>query len=275
MIDAFAVPLLVSRASLGIDAIQSLGRREHLRRPRAAVALLVGMGILAIGAAALVGRLLPWPFSYGLPLFVQVFFFMALSATLARYTPLYPDHPSFAKADRTVIIERMKEWRARLLAVDLVGGAAALTLGLAALVVGFLDPSRPEASWLAASSLLLALGVGLFAHAATLVSRQPAQEYVRYAGAAATARVTSVQNLLYSQRTSIYDRARKYRLELEVLPLEGTPYTTTIEQLVRKRPSSMPRPGAVIPIRYIAGQPELVVALINPEDQRAMDDAGR
>jgi hypothetical protein len=231
---------------------------------------LVLINLVCIGLAGFVGaRFLEWPFSFGLPLFGQLFFFMAFCFLLARRTAIYPDHPSLANATPSAAIEQMGQVGRRLLRVDLVGGGLSIVLGLTLLVAALSLPGIPFL--LAGANTTLALGCALLAHSATVIARQPAQEYVRQKGVRATARILKVTNLHYSQRASTYDRARQYLLELEVMPANGNPYKVTVQQLLLKHPSLMPAAGASIPVRYLPEQPQLVVALLEPEVQPASE----
>jgi hypothetical protein len=233
-----------------------------------ALAAVGGFNVLCLGLATLISaRLLAWPLSFGIPLFGQVLFFMAFCYLLARRTSLYPDHPSFVNTPPAAIIARMEQTRRRLLVADLVGGGIALGLGIVLIVVASLNPAQAQLLLQLVASVMLALGCALWAHSATLLPRQSAHEYARQAGTPAMARVLTVTNMRHTQHAPTYDRARLYGLDLEVIPPTGAPYQVSIQQLVRRHPTSMPSPGTIIPIRYIPEQPQVVVALLNPEDR--------
>lgn len=239
-----------------------------------ALAALGCLNLLCIGFAGVgSARFLGWPLSFGVPLFGQALFFMAFCYALARRTPLYPDHPSFAHSPLTTIIARMERTRRRLLVVDLAGGGIAVSLGLSFLVAAGPHTPGERPLLLVMANVMLALGFALLAHSATLFPRRSAYEYARYAGTPARARLLKVTNTGIGRRLATYDSARLYHLDLEVMPPAGAAYPVTIRQLIRRHPSIMPAVGAVIPVKYLPEQPQVVVALLNPED-RPPDDRG-
>lgn len=233
------------------------------------ITALCGLNLLCLGLAIL-SRFIAssWQVLFGLLLFGQVLFFMAICVLLARLTPLSPDHRSFAGMSPQATIERMEQLRKQLTAADIIGGILAIGLGIMWMIVAALVPRfAPTISTIA--PVLLGFGVALLAHATTLIAHNTTHAYLLHTGVPATARVLGVTNLRKSQRSATYDRARWYRLELEVMPGNEAPYTTSIEQLIRQHPSNMPAPGALIPIRYLPQHPGMIVALLNPEDRRA------
>jgi hypothetical protein len=232
-----------------------------------APAVLGLLNLACVGIAGAASARLAWPMWFGIPLFIQVCFFMFLCYSLARRTRLDPGHPNFANTAAATVIAQMERTRIRLLAVDLIGGGSAVVLGIIFLIVA--SPNTPRASplLLAVASVLLALGLGLLFHSITLFPRRSEYEYARHSGAPATARVLKVTNLRVRRPGPAYDAARLYLLELEVQPPMQAPYHATIQQLIRQHPSNMPQVGALIAVKYLPEQPQVVVALVDPEDK--------
>jgi hypothetical protein len=225
---------------------------------------LAGLNMLCIGAAAFAStRLLDWPFSFGVPLFGQTLFFMAHSALLARRSALYADQLGPGLAARAAIAHTERA-RVRLLAIDLAGGALALLLGLGLLIASSPNTPAERPGLLAGSCVMLALGCGLLAHSATLAARRSAFEYVSRFGTPATARLLAWRAAGGTRRRADYSAARRYQLDLDVLPAGGAPYRITIEQLIQLHPRSMPPAGSLLDALYLPEQPEVVVVRLSP-----------
>lgn len=240
----------------------------HWSHSWVAIAAFGCLSLLCIGFTALISsQLLTWPLSFGLPLFVAVMCFMAMTYTLARRTRLYPDHPSFASMQPAAVIAGMDQTRGRLLVTDVVGGALLIIIGITCLMAA--NPNSPMGSplLLATAIVTLALSFALLAHSFTLIPWRSEQEYARHAGVAATARLLDITPLRSVRRLPAFDAARLYRLELEVLPPLGAPYRVTLEQLIRRRRLQMPAVGSLIPVKFLAEQPEVVVTLLDPADR--------
>jgi hypothetical protein len=66
-----------------------------------------------------------------------------------------------------------------------------------------------------------------------------------------------------------FDPAKFYILELQVMPATGALYCVTVSQLLRKHSSNMPPVGSTISVKYLPDPPQVVVALLDPEDTTA------
>jgi hypothetical protein len=157
----------------------------------------------------------------------------------------------------------MEQTRTRLLRVELIGGAIILLVGI---VLAVFSSLSWQPLFLAGTIIVLPLGFAVIGHSFSLIHRQSAYEYARLAGTPATARVLKVTNTGWSVHSRTIDRAQIYLLDIEVFPPLGAPYRVTLRQPIRRHPSNMPPVGATIPVKLLPGQPEVVVASLEPGD---------
>ena len=229
--------------------------------------------LLCIGLASAAIAPFDFPPLVGVLLIGQTLFFMMFTPGIARLTPLDADHPSYQNgAPVAAIIARMDQTRRRLLAIDMVAGAISLLLGIVLLVwfeMQLPGLTKERLLSLIASLIALPLGVALIGHSFTLLPRRSAYEYARLAGEPATAIVLKVTKTAGKRPSRTFDPARFYILELQVMPAKGAPYCITVSQLLRKHSSNMPPVGSTIPVKYLPDQPQVVVALLDPEDTTA------
>jgi hypothetical protein len=230
-----------------------------------ALAAVLCLDLLCAGLAAAI--LTPFARNFpllGVVLIGQILLLMMLILALMRLIPLDADHPSFQDgAPPPVVIARMERTRIRLLTIELISGAIILLVGI--ILLGF-----ASINWhpllLAGTIIMAPLGFTLIGHSFTLIHRRSAYEYARLAGTPATARLIKVTNLRRRVPSPSFDRARIYALDIEVMPPSGAPYRITLRQPIRQHPSNMPRAGATIPVKYLPDQPQVVVAMLEPED---------
>lgn len=243
-------------------------RRQRLRRPYLAAAVFGGLVAFCVAIAALVGRWLPWPFSYALPLMVQVFCYVVLCDWLARLTPLFPDHSAYNPAmPMTMVIAGMDRMRRGIVIVDRAGAAICIVLGVIMLTVAGLPPTTTFLSALyavqpitwAASSVFLAMAVALLAHSSGLAYLDTAQMYVFHAGVRATARLLGLQAQSFRVGP---ERKRPYQIELDLLPPAAPQLRLSIRQLLGIRQRHMPAIGAIIPVKYLPEDPRMAVVLL-------------
>jgi uncharacterized membrane protein len=244
-----------------------MDHRLMSRRARLiALGAILCLDLLCVGLATAILTLFTKNFPLlGLVLIGQAFFLMMLILAATRLVPLDADHQAFQDGrSPAAVIARMEQTRTRLLMAELVSGAITLLVGIIFAVVSTL---RWQPLFLAATIIMVPLGFALIGHSFTLRHRRSAYEYARLAGTRASARVLKVTNTGWSIRSRSFDSARIYMLDIEVMPPSGAPYHITLRQPIRKHPSIMPQVGATIPVKYLPDQPDVVVALLDPEDR--------
>ena len=240
---------------------QPMSRRARL----IVLAAVLCLDLLCAGLAAAVLTLFGIYFPLlGVVLIGQILFFMMLILAFMRQIPLDANHPAFQDgAPASVVIARMEQTRLRLLTIEPIGGGVILLLGLILAVFSAM-------SWhflpLVGTIIMLPLGFTLIAHSFTLFHRRSEHEYARLAGMPATARVVNVARTGWGVPSRSFDRARIYVLDIEVMPPSGAPYRVTLHQPIRSHPSNMPPVGAMIPVKYLPDQPQVVIAMLEPED---------
>lgn len=246
-------------------------QRQRLRRPYLAAAVFGALVAFCVAIAALIGRWLPWPFSFALPLIVQVVCYVVLCGWLSRLTPLFPDHTAYNPAmPMNMVIAGMDRIRRGMVIVDRGGAAICIVLGVTMLTVAGLPPTSTFLSALyavqpmtwAAASVFLAMAVALLTHSSGLVYLDTAQMYVFHAGARASARLLGLQAQPFRVGP---ERKRPYQLDLELLPPATPQLRLSIRQMLGIRQRHMPAIGAIIPVKYLPENPRMVVVLL--EDQ--------
>jgi hypothetical protein len=242
--------------------LQPMSRRSRI----IALAAVLCLDLLCVGLASTIVASFTKNFPLlGVVLIGQILFLLMLILALTRLVPLDADHPAFQDGTPpAAVITRMEQTRTRLLTVEIINGAIVLLVGIILLVFG-------STNWhpllLAGTIIMVPLGFTLIGHSFTLIHRRSAYEYARLAGAPATARVLKVTNTGWGVPSRSIDRARIYELDIEVLPPSGAPYRITLRQPIRKHLRNMPPVGATIPVKYLPDQPDVVVALLDPEDR--------
>jgi hypothetical protein len=242
-----------------------MSRRAHL----IALAAILCLDLLCAGAATSI--LMSFTKNYpllGAVLIGQVVFLLLLVLLVTRLVPLDADHPAFQHGTPpAAVIARMEQTRNRLLTVELIGGAIVLLMGL---ILSMFSAASWHPWLLAGTIIMLPLGFALIGHSFTLLHRRSAHEYARLAGTPASARVLKVTNTGWRIPSRSFDSARIYMLDIEVMPPSGAPYHVTLRQPIRTYPSNMPPVGGKIAVKYLPNQPDVVIALLDPED-RASD----
>jgi hypothetical protein len=229
---------------------------------RVIVALFLFSILVLVTAACEI--LLIWPMSLGIPLILHVLCLIGVLSVAARHSEIFAEHPSFVGVPAGQVIARMENARRWRLRVEVICAPFVLVLGIVLFVLLAKAPG-----WQQIAGFVVALGVALLTHAAALGARDSTTEYTRHFGIKAMARILSSRREPGFRRSNPLDKQNRYALELEIMPPAAPPYRLTTLQWLRMHRLHRPQPGVIVPIKFLAEDPTVVVVFLNPGDPHA------
>jgi hypothetical protein len=155
----------------------------------------------------------------------------------------------------------MEHARRRRSAVELICAPLVFVVGIVLVVVIGKAPG-----WQQIAGVVLALAVALLIHGTALGVRDSTAEYTRHSGIKAMARILGSRRIPGFLPPRILEKQTRYELELEIMPPSGPTYRITTTQWLRMHRLHRPKPGIIVPIKFLPDDPAMVVVFLNLGD---------